>query len=360
MTNKQKDKFVAFSFCWADLLFELDRNKKIVFFSGAIGNFPEIENKIKADMSFRDIIAPQDWPLMNQLFAIADEKGRINSQEIHIKGKDDDLIHVMLSGYILDDIDNHYFFAMRVYAHSDKEGKIRWQESEILDAKSFSEIAAERIAKAEKNQKPKVGFISLPNIKELKENIDTHTSESFERALTTCLKHYSLGGDSAAQVAEGRYSILHSKEVSLDGIKNQIKKLGKAIFPQNKDISVESTSLPIDVENVQMADNASVLTNGLLYIMKRYQNEKDFSFENFSKDIPKLMCDTVTSVLDFRKIVETNNFIIAFQPIINVNSGAIHHFEALCRFSAEEMDKSPYEKITFGEEAGLIQDFDIA
>jgi EAL domain-containing protein (putative c-di-GMP-specific phosphodiesterase class I) len=50
---------------------------------------------------------------------------------------------------------------------------------------------------------------------------------------------------------------------------------------------------------------------------------------------------------------------VAFHPILDVRSGAVHHYEALVRFDGN-FDISPYKRITFAEETGLINEFDIA
>src|SRR5690606_8352650 len=56
----------------------------------------------------------------------------------------------------------------------------------------------------------------------------------------------------------------------------------------------------------------------------------------------------------------TGDFDVAFQPIIDVHTGDIHHYEALCRFRSTPTGESPFRYITFAEETGLIPEFDLA
>src|SRR3546814_15262779 len=49
--------------------------------------------------------------------------------------------------------------------------------------------------------------------------------------------------------------------------------------------------------------------------------------------------------------------LFAFQPIVDLETREISHFETLTRFAHGE---SPYQTIVFAEHVGLIQDFDLA
>lgn len=62
----------------------------------------------------------------------------------------------------------------------------------------------------------------------------------------------------------------------------------------------------------------------------------------------------------FNHVVNEADFDIAFQPIVEVRTGKIHHFEALVRFHHHAPDHSPFEHITIAEESGLISEFDLA
>jgi len=62
----------------------------------------------------------------------------------------------------------------------------------------------------------------------------------------------------------------------------------------------------------------------------------------------------------FKKIVVQERFEIALQPIVNIGSGELHHFEALARFDSEIYRGSPFEFMCFAEDIGVIQEFDLA
>lgn len=62
----------------------------------------------------------------------------------------------------------------------------------------------------------------------------------------------------------------------------------------------------------------------------------------------------------FKQIVLQERFEVALQPIVNIESGDIHHFEALARFDSNFYGGSPFEFMCFAEDVGVIQEFDLA
>jgi EAL domain-containing protein (putative c-di-GMP-specific phosphodiesterase class I) len=62
----------------------------------------------------------------------------------------------------------------------------------------------------------------------------------------------------------------------------------------------------------------------------------------------------------FKQIVLQERFEVALQPIVNIKTGEIHHFEALARFDSNFYGGSPFEFMCFAEDVGVIQEFDLA
>ena len=62
----------------------------------------------------------------------------------------------------------------------------------------------------------------------------------------------------------------------------------------------------------------------------------------------------------FKQIVLQERFEVALQPIVNIKTGDVHHFEALARFDSNFYGGSPFEFMCFAEDVGVIQEFDLA
>jgi len=128
--------------------------------------------------------------------------------------------------------------------------------------------------------------------------------------------------------------------------------------PAGEGITVETATVEVDTEEVRGGD----LANGLIYAINRFRTAKgkNFTIKSLSNNISALVSAAARSVTAFKRVVADADFDVAFQPIIDVTTGDIHHYEALVRFHTQERSQSSYEYITFAEETGLIQDFDLA
>ncbi|GEO43742.1 hypothetical protein SAE02_78900 [Skermanella aerolata] len=71
----------------------------------------------------------------------------------------------------------------------------------------------------------------------------------------------------------------------------------------------------------------------------------------------QMVGDTLQQMSAFASAVDGEDFELAFQPIVDLATGELDHFEVLSRFSGEV---SPFEKIRFAEEIGIIERLDIA
>jgi PAS domain-containing protein len=75
----ERDRYVSLAFCWADLLFELDRNFNVVFAAGATQAFFGRPKDALIGSNFRDLVAPADAPLIGQLLNQIRKTGRVQS-----------------------------------------------------------------------------------------------------------------------------------------------------------------------------------------------------------------------------------------------------------------------------------------
>ncbi len=73
-----------------------------------------------------------------------------------------------------------------------------------------------------------------------------------------------------------------------------------------------------------------------------------------------MLDDTVERITQFKDTVDFKKFEIAYQPIVDIKNGIVHHYECLVRLNESETFSNPFQFISFGEQANLIADFDLA
>ena len=357
-----RDRFVAMAFCWADILIECDSDEKIVFAVGPTESQTGRKSSELIGSSLEDMIFNEDLSLIRGLLAIPRKSGRIEDASIRLRDKNgkasDPLLFV---GYRLEDLGDHYFMAFR---SSKSAGAPRGQEkgrdgeTGLQDADSFADRVKDAVASGEIGEDSMLSLISLQGMEDLSGRMDDEAEQRLLNTLGTYLKANSVDGDMASRIGDNRFGLVHDASVNIADIEKQITKFSQEADPTGQGIEVEAASLEMDSEAVSQED----IANGLSYTLKKFQNAKEgeFDLKNLEESFGDLLIETADKVREFRKLVTAAEFDVAFHPILHTVTGEIHHYEALVRFKKDGSGVSPFETITFAEEAGLIPEFDLA
>lgn len=358
----ERDRYVALAFSWGDLLFEVDHDLTIAFAAGATEAFVGRRPGELRGACLRDLVAPADGPLIAQTIKSAARTHRIDSEVVRLRTPQGSFIPVSLSGYCLDPVLGKYYLAMRkgtadAVAHP-RPGTLPHPHG-LHDADGFAQIASQRLKElGATGEQAEVTMVAIPGIDDLGKRLDDPTRTRLLNEVAETLRFGSVGGNSAAQVGEGRYSLIHAVGADIGALIGKVQEVARSHDPTGEGAQVLSTTLPMgDVAAVSAED----LAKGLMYAMNRFREAQgaDFSLKSLSNSIGSLVETAARDVNDFRTVVSKAQFDVALQPIVDVDTGEIHHYEALCRFHADA-GESPYRTIAFAEETGLIPDFDLA
>jgi EAL domain-containing protein (putative c-di-GMP-specific phosphodiesterase class I) len=106
------------------------------------------------------------------------------------------------------------------------------------------------------------------------------------------------------------------------------------------------------------AINEEDAVRALAYAAKRVADRTEGSAtSSLRQGLGKEFRRAVTRFDAWRREVAEGRFTVVGQPIVRLVDRQIHHYELLARF---ERGKSPFEAVRFAEEAGLIEEFDLA
>ena len=83
--QSERDHYVAFAFCWADALVELEADHSIAFAAGALGPLVGRDPEELIGEDFDELVATQDRARMNQLLKIAQSKGRVEDTSVRLQ-----------------------------------------------------------------------------------------------------------------------------------------------------------------------------------------------------------------------------------------------------------------------------------
>ncbi len=357
----ERDRYVSLAFTWADLLFEVDRQFSVVFAAGATRAFFGRSSDALVGTPFRDLVAPPDVPKIGETLKKILNTGRVQEEYVRVIAPDGSWLYVALSAYCLGGEDDHLFVAMRkgtaAAAHA-ASGETRG-EGGLFDSGNFAEIAADRIKKLQDSgEEADVTVVSLPGMSEIQKRIEPKDQKDLEKAVGEILQAHSVGGDTAAKLGDGVFSLLHGSGTPLTDIIGQLEQITKKMDPAGKGSTVEAATVPMaEVAAVSEED----LVKGLGYMMTKFSDSvaSGVGLEDLATNMGSLISEAAGKVSQFKQIIQQSEFYVALQPIIHIYTGDIHHYEALCRFDSKP-GESPFKSITFAEETGLIHEFDMA
>jgi EAL domain-containing protein (putative c-di-GMP-specific phosphodiesterase class I) len=360
--KRERDRFVALAFCAADVLIEADKDCKISYAAGAtMGVTGYSADQLVGD-SLLKIVSPDDRPILRELIRGMAVGKRLQPVPVRLIGPKGLTPRLLLTGYVLPNLPDSLFFAIRPWTESnesdDKNPNARDKESGLYKTDAFLEQVAKRIDGARgHHENIEFTMLRLDNFAELGKDLDAKSRERLLKTIGACLRVSSGPNDTVARFDEENYGLVHAEGTDIDDLKDRIHGHLKAAGKAGLNVSVAAGTVSADIENVAERD----LLQAMHYTIKEFCDSESATdaIGNLSENLDKHIAQASAKMSSFRDIVSEADFDIAFQPIIDLATGKIAHYEALARFGGGS-DRSPYELITFAENTGLISEFDYA
>ncbi len=351
-----RERFIAFSFCWAEAIIELDSERTITFAGGILPLLTGKDPRTLKGMTILDIIADEDRPLAEQMLDAIAGTGRFDNIHLRFKGANGNSQPLVTCGYRNPELENRYFLAFHIMGGltTDKSLKKSGKEG-LYDADSFGKMASKMLADGVDGA-GKMTLVEVDGLAEAQEEMDEAQRENLMGAVGSVLKMSSVNGDAAAKLGDGKYGVVHGDGLDVDAMKARISSLIQNIAPEAEGISVGAAT--IDAGDGLTEEN---LTKGVIHALNEFSKSKGgaMSLEALSGSMDDLVKDAMETAETFNRVVKKSDFRMAMHPIIGIKDGVIHHYEALARFQGKH-GESPYKYITFAEETGLIGAFDLS
>lgn len=356
----ERDRFLAFAFCRNDLLVELDREAKILFVGGPTE--PLLASSV-ADLIGKpliEIVHEQDHVLVQQLLKAADRGERMKRSIVVLVDADGNSRgQYELNGYKFGDMDGHYFLAFRADTETvARPGSApRDSETGLMSEGEFAAVAAERVKQLrEAGEDVEMTLVNMPELDEMLEKLDEESSRELLEKLAMRIQANSVSGDTATRIGSSGFGLLHDSTFDLDAMQAQLVELTKAADPEGKGIDVDAAQAAFSTDLSE-----EDMTSGLLFAMNKFRESEggNLKMSDLAGQLNTLAAEAAKYVSTFTAAVDAEEFDLAFQPIADSTSGAVHHFEVLARFRLAE-GESPYQYIVFAEETNRIHTFDLA
>ncbi|NBB50916.1 EAL domain-containing protein [Rhizobium sp. CRIBSB] len=186
-----------------------------------------------------------------------------------------------------------------------------------------------------------LAFVDVPGLASADDEPGQRAVARVEAALQTA----SLDGASAARLTPERFALLRDSDDLLD-LAQVVREAGAA-----EGIMLSATASVAAV--APGGDTVSTL-KALRYTIEGCL--RDGGLERPDMSFADNLKKTLAGAERFRSMVRTRDFALHYQPIVDLKTGAVHHFEALARFG----NGQPGPAIQMAEDMGLVEAFDLA
>lgn len=356
----ERDRFVAFAFASADILIEVDSTGLMTYVDGAISKMVGGKNgPPKNGQPLMSLFADNEKKTIRDLLFERGGVTRIDNIKVHINGKNDKPMPFMMSGFKLPDLDDHYFITFSLIKGEANDLTKRDPRTGMLKKEAFSKSAGKQVMDAQqRGQDVSMTLVDFPEFAEFLDNLEPTRARELMGKITNYLGSRSMADDAAGIIREGTYGFLHDSGTSMQQVASELAELTKEADPEGTGTKVRSRTLKMDAKGLTEQDAA----NALLYTINKFAQDSGdgFNLTSLGESYQTMVDETVKKISAFKNTIHNDKFEVAFQPIVDLKTTRIHHYEGLVRFDDRETFENPFEFISFGEQAGIIGEFDLA
>jgi EAL domain-containing protein (putative c-di-GMP-specific phosphodiesterase class I) len=352
-----RDRFIAFAFASSDFLIEIDKSGKIIFTAGQVKSLTGQEAEAVTGNDWLSIFSKNSHDNLGALLKGVQKAGRIGPLMVNIENsKFGNVSRALIMGMTIPDSPHIYLTLNANQSFFDFLAVGDFQDTRLLDEKQFEAAAMKAFQSAKKEGKNlDVTFLEVDKINEYKKSLSFEDASNFSENFQALLKSQSFEGNTASQVDDGKYAIIHDTEITQDFIETKIQELvERSSNGEDKDVGLKTKTIEADMSSL----NEREARRALIYTINQIEEGGlDAASNDLALGFDHYLQENAAKITRLKALIGQQAFRLNFQPIVYLPSEDICHYEALVRFTT---DDSPYELIVFGEDIGIAPDVDMA
>ncbi len=333
---------LGLAFAGADFVFEVDDLGEIAFALGAAERLTGQADTGLIGQPWARIFSPDESELLDALLRSVGPGERQGPLRLALRDRPSaPKRHAMLSVFRLPQNARRLSCALSLGPAAVGDQSV--DRFGLIDPLSFPSAAEALINEAQSAGLPvRMHLVELSGFHAETEAMKPDAAQATKRRLAAALRAEAYQGVGAAEVAIDRYAVLRGAGGSAERFSERIK----AATGQNVS--------PVISELALAADGGTLHHRAMRYALDRFiEDGPAAAAQGFSAAVQR----TVRETAEFKNRLAEGAFQLAYQPVVRLSDGGLHHFEALTRFEA---DASPAQAIRLAEELDLIFELDIA
>ncbi len=356
--NRSRDLYVAFAFAAADLLVEVEEDGRIGFAVGAAMALAGKPARLLAGVPLAELFIAEDTERVIRALSRMDRGDRVRHLLLHTppNGNGHPAKPVAMSGYRHPQRPGARLLALTHAAALDVPAEAHDPISGLLDKDGFTDLARRMLSESsavEPDAAYQLTMLEVPQVEKVRAQAGPLAADEFMAELGDRLRACSVGGDAAGELGENKYGLIHAPNVTTDAIENTISELLHAFLPPPPHQAVQSASMALDGAGISSEEAA----NALIYSLNAFSHSGTMTLDGLASDLRPRLSETVAQMREIKAVIDTGGFELVFQPVVDLWTGVVHHFECLVRFPGRD---SPFETVTFAENVGMVGGLDLA
>ena len=334
-----KSRLLGLAFAAADALIEIDKGGQIVFALGA-GPTAGHNSASWVGQPIIGLFAVASRPAVIEATRALNVGGRSNPLDVLVDCGDGRIRPAVFRAFILPDLAPAVSCAL-TYAGPAFEMNAALQFADIADADGFMEHARQSLSDqtGAALQRLAMAFIEVQGLSAANDA----ASERVAARIGARLQLASHDGASAGQLTPNHYAVIKNIDDDRD-LEAEVREAGLA---EGLTLTSRASQTPVGSDALCALRAMRFAIEGCL---KDDAGPPELSFADS-------LSRTLKDADRFRGIVRDKEFALFYQPIVDLKTRAVHHFEALARFG---QSGGPASAIRMAEELALIESFDLA
>lgn len=338
----ERDRFLAFAFAGGDLLLEVDGEGLIGYAAGAARHLTGQDGSALLGQFLADLVVPEERAALRQRVIELQRRGQIGPQRW---SRHQDGLTFWLAGYRLADAPETLRLSLRL-APSDGA------PADLPGPEAFEQHLLRRLEAGHPEEQ--LTLLDLSALAELGDRLGPDRLDALRADIGSSLKELAVDPQGAGWVADDTLGVVHGGALDPNEIEHSMRLLTNDADPTGEGVALARSTLELDTADLSAADAGQAL----LYAINRFAETKgaDFDIRSLQDGLDSMVADTVVRMVEYRGTVKAESFDLAFQPIVDLRSHRVHHYEVLARL---QDGRSPYEMVTFAEQLGVVAEFDL-
>ncbi len=346
--KSSRDRFVAFAFTAADLLLELDEEGAIRFAAGAAKALLGHECEDLRGRRLDEFLVPADQALLRMVCERARQGHRLGPFSAELTAGRSVRFHALgfSPGEPL------YLSLLRA------DEQISWEERDpvtgLVRERRFLRHVREKLHRRRADEPPLA--LTMVLLKGLPGSCSVPGAEATSALLASIgalLRAWSGCDEAATSLGEGRFVVLHELPDAAPTFLSEIEQLVEG--GDFRDL-IRLSHRNMQLDEVMLSEEET--RRALSYTLAAFAaSDTPPGFENLSEALNRNLAVTAQRIAEIRTSLRSSGFHLAYQPIVRLDDGSLHHCEALLRLVDGQ---SPQEVIRFAEEVGIVAEIDLA